>query len=90
MGSGGIIIICSNHMSGKGVLYAFYRHIDVGIIGFERHSVLWGKPPLNLKVKSVSAELDAKAAVAAISATMQATAKERKDFLDVVIRVPPF
>jgi hypothetical protein len=38
----------------------------------------------------VSAELDAKAAVAAISATMQATAKERKDFLDVVIRVPPF
>jgi len=27
---------------------------------------------------------------AAISATMQATAKERKDFLDVVIRVPPF
>lgn len=84
MGSGGIIIICSNHMSGKGVLYAFYRHIDVGIIG------LWGKPPLNLKVKSVSAELDAKAAVAAISATMQATAKERKDFLDVVIRVPPF
>ena len=33
VGSGGIIIICSNHMSGKGVLYAFYRHIDVGIIG---------------------------------------------------------
>ena len=34
VGSGGIIIIiCSNHMCGKGVFYAFYPHIDVGIIG---------------------------------------------------------
>ncbi len=81
VGSGGIIIICSNHMSGKGVLYAFtdiYRrwyHRSLSAIPS------WGKATAKFEGEVSVGRIGCKAAVAAISATMQATAKKEKIFL---------